>query len=250
MASASQKFGEHVRELFVSYYVFPEILQRQRNGTAQRPFPLHAAQILFPFGSAQPVIRLNDEVRTIAQVKLKPGIGKRAGDPVYAQEIESLEGAEPPADDAGSQHVTILLLNGVWTVAFGFSFNLQLVMEHLAAADQFLQCARDATVRDHRRAAWYNLFCATELIAKATFMVLPNAGAMEFNHGPLKQHYNLFSHSGASLTKYSSTLNRLSRLRKQARYLSADFQVTPDELSNLLGSVEDMRREVEERTRP
>lgn len=237
-------FGQHVFEVFMALYVYPEIHKRQKDGTLETPATIWIAQIFFLPGESLKV-RLNREASGIASVQLKSDVTKASGEPVMFAEIESIENFQPP--DPDTPHVTFSLFEGVWTIAFAFAFNKQAAADRFNAAEQFLQCADDALSRDHIRAACYNLFCAAELLAQTSFLILPDAHLVPNNHGPIKNNYNLFRRDNLPLGSYTDTLNRLYDLRKPSRYFTGAFSVTQDELSTLLETIRNMKEEIGQR---
>ena len=241
VTQAPDDFGQHVFEVFMALYIYPEIRSRQAVGLLPVPATIWIAQILFVPGKPLEVL-LNEETAGIAKVQLKSGVIKAAGEPVTFREIESIENFQPP--DPSTPHITFLLFNGVWTVAFEFEFNKQGAAERFRAAEQFLDCADYAVSRDHLRAASYNLFCAAELLAQTSFLVLPRANLVPTDHRPIKNNYNLFRRDSLPLGSYTDALNQLYKLRKPSRYFSGSFSATQDELSELLQTIVGMKLEI------
>jgi hypothetical protein len=77
-------------------------------------------------------------------------------------------------DDENAGHITIVPHQGVWALAFDFRRNAAHIAEHAERARQFLDTA--AWARQERKVAPFvdNLFSATELMAKALLIWMPD----------------------------------------------------------------------------
>jgi hypothetical protein len=158
-------------------WVTPEVERRQAAGAIPKPFNLHAAQVIF-YADARPhEIRLNEEVRAIGKVKLKQGVSKQKGAPIYSNEIEDYEAFRLPDDeDPNCGHITLHRFADQWSLAFDLIYNKGISSEHLAAAEEFLKSAEAALEQGHYRVVVDNLFSASELAAKALLLTTPLPG--------------------------------------------------------------------------
>lgn len=70
-------------------------------------FKLKAAQIIFSLDRGWNKVRLNDEVKAIAQCKMN--IPKNKDEPCYEHEIEDIESIELTEQDPNCAHITLML---------------------------------------------------------------------------------------------------------------------------------------------
>jgi len=73
-------------------WVAPEIKKRQDLGELKSPLDLQSAQIIFfPDDERKTQVRINSEIKGTIKAKPKQGFSKSNGDPVFSNEIESIE---------------------------------------------------------------------------------------------------------------------------------------------------------------
>ena len=114
------------------------------------------------------LVRLNEEIQAIGEMKLKEGVTKLKGEPVYLSEIEEMPSIRLlDSEEPNCGHFTLLLLGDRWYGNFEFRYNKGKAAELLRAADESLATASHGWSEGHRRAAIDNLFSAAELAAKA-----------------------------------------------------------------------------------
>jgi hypothetical protein len=95
-------------------------------------------------------VRFNEEVRGSAQVTARRDIG--AGEEILQKDVEKVHDFLLAEDeDANAAHVTMLALQGGWSIAFDFRYNRGLVVEHVEAASDFIDTAADAPASDRTR---------------------------------------------------------------------------------------------------
>jgi hypothetical protein len=132
------EFGQKLYSQLMELFVTPAVEERQPKNELPRPLPLQAAQIIFFPDGSKPLVRVNDEVQAVGEVKLKSGVSKNVGDPIYANEIEGLEKiklTEKDFPDCG--HATLMRFNETWSIAFDFRYNKDLSLKHLNTAVEF-----------------------------------------------------------------------------------------------------------------
>ena len=105
------EFGRNVLQQFMDLYVTPEMRRRQETGELGKPLYLRAAQIIFFPDGRKPLVRINSEVRAISKVKLKSGVSKRVGEPIFENEVEGLKEINLTEEDDPT--VDMLLLFGL-----------------------------------------------------------------------------------------------------------------------------------------
>jgi hypothetical protein len=234
--------SKHLMDIFVT----PDVIRRQENGELPRPLDLRAAQIIFYPDGKKPAIRINSEVKAIGKMKLKPGIEKDYGDPVYAHELDGLEELTlTDGDDPDCGHVTILRLSDTWLMAFDFIYNKSLAKKTIETAKEFIEAAEFSFAHHNWSAFTDNLFSAAELLAKAT--LLATWSAPEFRekttHPAIHSRYNRFAHLGNVNPLHALTFNKLSQLRYPARYSKEEFSLSESEGQSLLNGLKSMLQE-------
>lgn len=249
----NSEFGHRVFEQFLALFFAPEIKRRQETGELDTPFDLRSAQIIFFPDGRKPHVRINSEVKARLEVKLKPGISKKAGEVIFGHEVEGLKEINlTEEDDPDCGHATLIRTGNSnrWEIAFDFRYNKALSKKHIETAKQFYEAA----MFSFNQASWApfidNLFSAAELSAKS---ILLSMSGSEFrkkaSHKAIQIRYNRFADLGNVEAIYSATFNKLSGLRDRARYLKGDISVSEDEARGLLDNVgnmiEDASRRIE-----
>jgi HEPN domain-containing protein len=227
----------HIMELWIT----PEVIRRQAAGRVAKPFNLQAAQVLFFPDGRSHQIRLNEEVRAVGKVKLKQGVKKAAGDPVYAHEVEGYESFRLLDDeDPNCGHITIRRIADQWSISFDFIYNKGTARDHLMAAREFLDAARHARHQGHWRAFVDTCFSGAELAAKSLLMTTPSPNEKKSKkHGRIHSRYNLEAKLGNVKEQHRKSFNRLTELRASARYLDGALVMDAKEADELFSGVED-----------
>ena len=228
----------------------PEIRRRQEAGTAPKPYPLRAAQVIL-YADARPHhVWLNEEVQAIGEMKLREDVTKLKGEPVYLSEIEEIPSIRlPTSEDPDCGHFTFLLLGDHWYGAFDFRYNKGKASELLKAAGEFLATASRALSDGHSRPAIDNLFSAAELAAKAFVLTTPLPGDGDIrNHGRIHARFNMFARHGDVDAEHRKTFNALSEARARARYVTGLLATTDAEIHKWKADVEGFLQVVKDRT--
>lgn len=222
---ARKRTFEHAIEIWFE----PEVRRRQQQGLAPKPFPLRAAQVIIYPDERPHEIRLNEEVQAAGEIKLKPGITKKAGDPIYLNELEGIPPISlPETADPNCGHFTLLLIGNEWYGSFDFRYNRGKASELIAAAEDFLETSVVALAAGRIRPAIDNLFSAAELAATAFVILISfsdSGGAT--SHGQIHQRFNWLSQHGNVDSDHRKTFNLLSDARRRARYLRSPLRETP-----------------------
>lgn len=221
----------------------PEVVRRQEIGELPKPLDLRAAQIVFYPDGKNPTVRINSEVKAVAKMKLKAGIEKNFGDPVFSNELDGLEEltlSNKDSPDCG--HVTLLKLNGTWMMAFDFIYNKALAKKTIETAKEFIEAAEFSFSRHHWSAFADNLFSAAELLAKATLLATwPDPKFREkTTHSAIHSRYNRFAHLGNINPTHADTFNKLSIMRYPARYSKEEFALSENEGQSLIQGIQSM----------
>lgn len=245
--------GEFTQQVFtqlMEIFVTPAVRERQAKGELARPLPLRAAQIIFFPDERKPLVRVNEEVRARGQVRLKNGISKKAGDSVFATEIEGLEEiklVEQDFRDCG--HATLMKFNGNWSITFDFRYNKAISLQHLATAEQFYQVGQFALENGHWVAFVDNLFSACELAAKAALLATPAIELREkATHKGIHSRFNRFANLGNVKEVHKSTFNKLYSMRDKARYLKGEIMIKEEEARNMLAVVQELIQSTKQHT--
>lgn len=227
--AARKRTFDHVMEIWFE----PEIRRRQDAGTAPKPFPLRAAQVIIYPGNRPHEVRLNEEVEAIGHMKLKDGITKAEGDTVYLHELEGVPSIHlPETADPNCGHFTLILISDRWYGSFDFRYNKGKATELLAAAEEFFETASDALAAGRLRAAMDNLFSAAELAAKAYVISTPLPGDTEAkSHGIVHSRFNMFSRHGNIESEHRKSFNALAAARATARYVQGALSATPEQVA-------------------
>jgi hypothetical protein len=230
----NQRTFDDLMRLFVT----PEIERRQAAGTAPTPLPLRAAQVLLYPDQRKPTVRLNDEVKAIVGSKLKDGIVKQKGAPVYWHEFADIaEVRLTDQDDPDCAHITMLLVGDHWAISFDFRYAKDKSSKHVDVARQFLRSAEEAFGRNDWAAFVDTLFSAAELAARAWLLLLPDPSF--YKKGTHREIQRRYQRDGALNVDpvFIDALNKLSGWRDRVRYLSGELSVDAGEATALLETV-------------
>ena len=242
-------------------FVQPEVARRQAAGTLPKPFALHRFQVIFPPKGGAPEVRINYEVRGVVKIAIKgsPGSsvwadlgtrGDAAGLPPEVEdaqvseiEVEALLDFELAPGDADFGHFTCIKYGTRGFVGFNFRYNRASAHAHVIAAAEFL-AASEFSMQGRRWSAFVdNLFSAAELLAKADLLLLLEMEA--HSHGRIRSLYNLHFKGGQIPESHKATLNDLSSLRRQARYLTkGPFTLDQNEATKHFQNVQSMMQHV------
>ncbi|MDP2926459.1 MAG: HEPN domain-containing protein [Nanoarchaeota archaeon] len=219
-----EEIKEKVFQQMMSLWVEPEINKRKSLDRLPKDFNLRAAQVIFSLDRGWNKVRLNDEVKAEAKVKLNAS--KNKGDPIYEQEIEHIESIKLTNEDPNCAHLTLLRIKDKWILSFDFTYNQKRIKEHIEAAKEFLDSAKDNLVKNRLRPFFENSFACSELLAKSILLQLPNKKILYgTNHDERINEFKNWAVLGNVEIKHSALLERLNSLRPSARYLcSTEFK--------------------------
>lgn len=235
----------HSRTLLCMFQLFfvPEIRKRISKKEIDNDFFLHLAQLIqHPDGSQH--IRLNDEVRGKAVINTEKYFHE--GQPIYNEDIQSLERFEPIDEEIDCGHFTVIWTGKAFVLAFDFRSGKGKAITLLNLAKQFHWTSSKSFEHGYIGPAIDNLFSACELAAKARLILFRNPAATGKSHGTLQSAINLWGKMGNIDTEFLNILNRMGNARASARYnpdesiltLSADdIAVVKAEIEGLLSGV-------------
>lgn len=242
----SNEFGRKVFQQLMDLFVTPEVRRRQEAGELCKPLDLHAAQIIFFPDGRKPHVRINSEVKAIGKMKLKSGVSKKAGEPIFEHELEGLEEINlTEEDDPDCGHATLLRIGDRWLVALDFRYNKALSKKHIETAKQFYEAAEFSFHQRNWSAFIDNLFSTAELLAKSILLSMPEPKFhKKASHKAIQIKYNRFADLGNVEAVHRETFNKLSSLRDRARYLKGDVSISEGEARRLLEIVKNMMEDV------
>ena len=111
----SEEAGSILFKQTMDIWITPEVKRRQEAGKLEVPLNLRAAQVVFCPDTTSTQVRINSEVKAIAQMKLKPGISKKAGEGVFDNEVDGIGHIKlTEEDDPDCGHITLIYFNGEW----------------------------------------------------------------------------------------------------------------------------------------
>jgi len=201
-------------------YFGPEIDRRKADGRiADENFTVYMAQVLFP-PEGQFQVLFNDEVKGEALVRAARDI--QPDDPVYVNDLQSIEIYELPDELLDSGHFTIFSIGDGWKMVFNFLSGRAKARDMLELARQFLEASRHSEAKGHAGPAVENLFTSAELISKAELILHRNPAVNAKTHGPVASAINAWSKLGNVDAAFVALFNELTRRRPNARYGDAN----------------------------
>lgn len=226
----SEEFGSRVLENAFNLWINPELARRRALGELPEHFTLIAAQrIQRPDGTI--IVRINDEVRGMASVRLSRSVQK--GEAVMLSDLDGLEGFDILEEELDSGHWTVLWSGTRWFMSFNFLSNRGRCIDLLTKASQFRRTAADATERGHAAVAVDNLFSACELASKALLVASHVVELDAKTHGTVASRINSWRKLGNVEGAFVDLFNRLRELRPLYRYDASQSErmpITDDDL--------------------
>ena len=229
-AEASKNMLESVMKIWIA----PEIEKRKQAGYLKNDFRLKAFQIVFfPPGRGNRV-KLNKEVKAIAECKVKSP--KKSGDLVLDTDIDGISSIKLPDKYPDCAHITGLFLNGSWHVCHDSVYNKKSSDEHVQAATEFLESAKDNLSKKRLRPFFEDAFACAELLTTA--ILLPHL-VDKRGHDTRIRSLEEWTELGNVPEKYVKMLKRLYGIRPSSRYL-ASTSYKSEHPEDYLQELEDM----------
>jgi len=199
-------------------WILPEIDKRRHEKRLPDNFNLNRAQIIFSLDRGWTKVRLNEEVKAIAEVKVRVSMNK--DEPIYEHEVDDIKSIKLTDQDPNSAHITLMLFRNMWVIAFDFRYNKKRIKNHIEAAKEFLESAKDDLSENRLRPFFENSFACAELAAKAILLQLPDRTILHGkDHDSRIGKFRKWADLGNVKTEYSTMLSKLESLRSSARYL-------------------------------
>lgn len=163
-----EHWADRTVKQLIEVWVEPEIKARQARGEPPTPVILKAAQIIWPPGNA-PIVRLNDEIRGVAVVRVP--VGQTTELPTLDSPGVTLQQFDLAPDELDAGHATLFVKDGSWQLIFNFQTRRGHAGQLLDKAEEFLATAEWRHSQGKASACVDNLFSVCELISKAQLIV-------------------------------------------------------------------------------
>jgi HEPN domain-containing protein len=227
------ELGGRLFEQTWEFWVGPEIERRQTAALLPSDFALYRAQVMFGMGNEPPEVRLNDEVRGVVTAVAARALEE--GEIVTTADIAAVSELVRSEDDADSGHITMLLTDSGWTIAFDFRRNASHMEEHAGRAAAFIKAAERALGDGDLAVFVETLFAAVELMAKGLLLWMPDEVLLKAkSHGTVRAKFNQQRALGNVDPQSADLLNRLGDLRGPARYVRGELQLSATEARQMI----------------
>ena len=237
-----KSFENNLFDNLMETWILPSVRERQEKGELEKPLPIKMAQIIFKPDGDKPLVRVNDEIKGRAIVKLHEPLEKplKAGDPLTVGQLKEIEAFELEEDERDYGHATLISLPDKWLITFNFIYNKKSSQEHIDAANEFMHAAENSLKQNHLRAAIDNLHSATELAAKAYLLGNPdksiiNSKSHKLVHTRINKQRKLGNVNGVHV----DTFNDLKNLRSSARYLNSKLTIEPEQVETMINDIKE-----------
>ena len=237
-ATAQQLFDDTIQR-----FIQPEILARHERNEIGVPLDLIKAQVLFFLDGRPTVVRLNDEVRALAQFYVLPKTDKVIGSKIYEEEVAGIESVQLHGDDENCGHITIIRLKDHYHLTFDATYNRGRARELIETATEFLRAAEFCRTKEYWAAFVDNLFSAMELAVKALLWTNAEFGGQfraKMKHSTLHSLFNRFAKLGNVPEGQRATFNTLATTRPKARYRRAASQKDWEQSDTWLAHVQQL----------
>jgi uncharacterized protein (UPF0332 family) len=239
----NSQMAQRILEQAFDLWINSEIERRKLAGTLPKGFQLFIAQVVMNVDRALDV-RLNSEVKAVMKVRIRRAIEK--GEAVRMGDFSEVHQIELTDADPNAGHLTMILHEGNWHIAFDFRYNKKRIENHLDAAQEFLAVAKLCLETKRYRAFFENLFAATELTAKSWLLTMPLPKLIRSSkHGYIRSLLVGHTRMGNFPAEHAKLYNKLNELRDEARYLNRTFKPEQDKCEHFLAGAEEMIRLVE-----
>jgi len=218
-----EEMGQRVFQQVMDLWVKPEIERRLKYKKIEKNIVLTKIQIILSLNS-KPKIKFNEEVKAVLHYSKDNNIEK-----IQLNDV-----------DPNGAHVTLLLDNSHWIIAFDFRYNKEIIKKHIEASKEFYESAKNNLEKNRLRPFFENAFASAELSAKSVLLALPDKKILTGrNHQDRLNKFKNWADLGNLKIVYSETLSKLSSLRDSARYVySKDYEnEDPNKIIKILGEM-------------
>lgn len=243
----SDTLGKNLLNQMLEQFVLPEIEKRQETGSIPKPYDLRAFQILWCTKLDRPIIRLNQEVKAIAHMKLDEGVSINKGATIYEHQIKNIERVELLDDDKDCGHVTVIRVGEKYLIHFCFLYDRGIAKNLLESAKGYFNHAKDDLEHGRDGNCHEHLFIASELaINSLLFLIHPDHKRI----ANLRNHSAIFKEFGRVNPfnqPHHRTFNKLMKNRSDVKYQR--IKLGKEVIISLLNDVKVMLDEIEEHSK-
>lgn len=231
-------------------YFGPERARRLDLGRIREETGIHRAQVIFR-PQEPPEVRLNEEVPervdVTGQLEVEPASGL-----MDTPDADADIGIDMPSllspEDPNAGHVTVVINRLGAAVNLDGVRDTEFVERELMVADQFIESAKRSLEDAALNAFAENAFYATELMARANLLWLPDGTVHSAKtHDTPQGLYNRWALMGVTEQRFADLLNFLAAQRKPAKYALSEFSLTTEKAIECMESILTMRPRVEEK---
>lgn len=201
--------------------IYPEIINLVKDGKLPSNFILSRAHLLMYADERRNQILLNENVRFFGNVLFEGNKTFQKGDPVNFSDIKEVLGLYPSdKNDPNAAHVMLVKLNGRWYYAADLVYSKDRMMKRLEASIKFL----NVSIYCFDNMLWEpfvdNMFSTTELSIQCILLSLHYGNySVKQTHEETLNLFSEFARNGNVEVKFSRHYQKLTELRKKARYL-------------------------------
>jgi hypothetical protein len=239
------EFSQNLFNNINTIYLQPEIERRIQKGIIKAGFKFQVALIILSIDK-ETIIQFDNEVEATCQIKVKDGIGKNIGEPIYNNEIESISSVNLPSQYINSAYIFLYGINGGYSILFDFRYNKGIRKKQLKIALDFLITAESAFSENKDAVFIDTLFSSVEILIKIFLIRHPDKEIInKSSHKGIKVRINSFSVLNEFIKPITSLYNKLHILRSDARYGCEIFEIEKKTGLDMLKTVKDFKELVE-----
>jgi len=233
-------------------YFEPERVRRLDLGLLGDGTEIRRAQVVFR-PQNPPEIRLNGEVPERVDMTEQLDV-ELVSDFADASDAKADIGGMAPSllspEDPQAGHVTVVINRLGAALNLDGAGDTELVEKELKVADQFIESAKRSLEESALNAFVENAFYATEFMARANLLWLPDGSVHSAKtHDTPQNIYNRWALIGLTDQRFAALLNFLAAQRKPAKYALSEFSLTTEKAIECMESIWAMRPQVEEKPR-
>jgi hypothetical protein len=203
--------------------VYPEVLERARNGSLPPDFRLRMAHVLMYAEQSGNEVLLNDDVRFLAHVSLseKKQIKQKHQVAVADADIKDILGLYPSKkNNPNAAHIMLLKFRGSWHHACNLVYNIELVKKMFKQSTEFFETAKDSLDRKRWGASVDNLYSSTELGIQSLLLLMHQGKfSIHQDHDSTNKLFAGYITNSNLDPKYADHFSELRKLGRKGRYL-------------------------------
>jgi uncharacterized protein (UPF0332 family) len=222
--------------------VYPEIIDRARNGQLLDNFRLSMAHIIMHIDETKNEVLLNEDVLFFGQVTLKDQGKMNINDgellPVdNISEVHYLYAC--PNSPPNAAHILLLKINQRWYISYNFTYNKKLVRQKVNNSLQFFDTSKDIIEKNRWGPVVDNLYSSVELcIQSLLLMTHQGKYSSRQTHQSTEELFRIYADNGNIDKKFLELYHKLKNLRKKGRYLEGlhgkEFMPGEEQIKNYI----------------